>query len=127
MTTKLAIVVLILLALQSAVAFQAPSADRAANQGTLRQIVPGHYIYSTNNEGRLFNSGVVATSEGVLVFDALDSEVIARAQRQAIADVVKQPIRYLVSVARRFRFSISARRTRGETASCSFPRTGSCT
>jgi cyclase len=97
MTTKLAIVVLILLALQSAVAFQAPSADRAANPGTLRQIVPGHYIYSTNNEGRLFNSGVVATSEGVLVFDALDSEVIARAERQAIADVVKQPIRYLVS------------------------------
>ena len=39
----------------------------------------------------------MATSEGVLVFDALDSEVIARAQRQAIATVIKQPIRYLVS------------------------------
>jgi glyoxylase-like metal-dependent hydrolase (beta-lactamase superfamily II) len=96
MTTKLAIVVWIL-ALQSAVGSQTPSADRAANPGTLRQIVPGHYIYSTNNEGRLFNSGIVATSEGVLVFDALDSEVIARAERHAIANVVKQPIRYLVS------------------------------
>jgi cyclase len=97
MRTTLAIVVLIILALPSAVVSQAPSTDRAANPGTLRQIVPGHYIYVTNNEGRLFNSGVVATSDGVLVFDALDSAMIARAQRQAIADVIKQPIRYLVS------------------------------
>ena len=97
MTTRLAIVVLLLLALRTIAASQAPSADGAANAGNLRQIVPGHYIYSTNNEGRLFNSGVVATSEGVLVFDALNSEAIARAQRQAIATVVKQPIRYLVS------------------------------
>ena len=97
MRTTLAIVVLIILALPSAVVSQAPSADRAANPGTLRQIVPGHYIYATNNEGRLFNSGVVATSDGVLVFDALDSAMIARAQRQAIADVIKQPVRYLVS------------------------------
>jgi glyoxylase-like metal-dependent hydrolase (beta-lactamase superfamily II) len=97
MTSTLAIVLVIVLALQTAGASQAPSVSRAANPGTLRQIVPGHYVYSTNNEGRLFNSGIVATSEGVLVFDALDSEMIARAQRQAIADVVKQPIRYLVS------------------------------
>jgi cyclase len=97
MTSKLAAAALILLALHSVVGSQAPSANRAANPGTLRQIVPGHYVYSRNNEGRLFNSGVVATSEGVLVFDALDSEAIARAERQAIADVVKQPVRYLVS------------------------------
>ena len=97
MRTRLTIAALILLALRSAVAFQAPSADGAPNPGTLRQIVPGHYVYATNNEGRLFNSGVVATSEGVLVFDALNSEVIARAQRAAIAAVIKQPIRYLVS------------------------------
>src|SRR5215510_10895093 len=90
-------VVLIVLALQSPVASQAPSVNRAANPGVLRQIAPGHYVYSTNNEGRLFNSGVVATGEGVLVFDALDSEAIARAEQQAIADVVKRPIRYLVS------------------------------
>src|SRR5262245_17368727 len=87
----------ILAALQSVAASQAPSADRAANPGRLRQLIPGHYVYSTNNEGRLFNSGVVATSEGVLVFDALDSEAIARAERQSIADVIKQPVRYLVS------------------------------
>ena len=97
MTSRFAIVVVILLALQSAGSSQAPPANRAASQGTLRQIVPGHYVYSRNNEGRLFNSGVVATSEGVLVFDALDSEAIARAERQAIANVVNQPIRYLIS------------------------------
>jgi cyclase len=97
MTSQLAVAVSILLALQGAAASQAPSANPAARPGTLRQIVPGHYVYSRNNEGRLFNSGVVATREGVLVFDALDSEAIARAERQAIADVVNQPIRYLVS------------------------------
>jgi cyclase len=97
MTSRLAIVVLTVLALQSAIASQTPSADRAANPGHLRQIVPGHYVYTTNNEGRLFNSGVVATSDGAVVFDALDAEVIARAQRQAIAATVKQPVRYLVS------------------------------
>jgi cyclase len=97
MTSKLAIVAVIVLVLQSVGASQAPSANQAENTGTLRQIVPGHYVYVTTNEGRLFNSGVVATSEGVLVFDALGSDAIARAQRQAIAAVVKQPIRYLVS------------------------------
>ena len=97
MMCKPALIVLIVLAVQSAVVSQAPSANRAANQGTLRQILPGHFVYTTINEGRLFNSGVVATSDGVLVFDALDSEAVARAQRQAIADAVKQPIRYLVS------------------------------
>jgi cyclase len=97
MTTRLAIVVSIVLALQSAVAFQAPSGDGAATAGTLKQIIPGHYVYATTNEGRFFNSGVVATSDGVVVFDALGSEATARAQRQAIASVVKQPIRYLVS------------------------------
>ena len=97
MTFQFAVVVSILLALQGAVASQAPSANQAVMPGTLRQIVPGHYVYSRNNEGRLFNSGVIATREGVLVFDALDSEAIARAERQAIAAVVAQPIRYLVS------------------------------
>jgi cyclase len=97
MTTKLAITSLILLALSSAVASQAPSSDPAARTGSLRQIIPGHFVYTTNNEGRLFNSGVVAGSDGVLVFDALDTEAIARAERQAIANVIKQPVRLLVS------------------------------
>jgi hypothetical protein len=68
-----------------------------ARTGSLRPIIPGHYVYTTNNEGRLFNSGVVATNDGVLVFDALDTDAIARAERQAIANVIKQPVRFLVS------------------------------
>jgi cyclase len=97
MTTRLATATVLLLALQTAAASQAPSADRAATPGSLRQIIPGHYVFTANDEGRLFNSGVVATSEGVVVFDALDSEAVARAERQAIAGVVMQPVRYLVS------------------------------
>jgi len=88
---------LIFFALHSAGASQAPVADRAAGSGTLRQLIPGHYVYSINREGRIFSSGVVVTSEGVLVFDALESETIARAEREAIASTIKQPIRYLVS------------------------------
>jgi glyoxylase-like metal-dependent hydrolase (beta-lactamase superfamily II) len=87
----------IVLTLAGAAAAQAPPANRAPTSGTLRQIIPGHYVYTQNNAGRLFNSGVVATSDGVLVFDALDSEALARSERQAIAGVTQQPIRYLVS------------------------------
>src|SRR5881396_1722458 len=96
MTSRLAILVVISLASGSAAAAQGPAAERAPTSGTLRQIIPGHYVYTQNNAGRLFNSGVVATSDGVLVFDALDSDALARAERQAIADVIKQPVRYLV-------------------------------
>ena len=97
MTTRLATITVLVLALQTATASQTPSADRAAGAGSLKQIIPGHYVFIQNTEGRLFNSGVVATSGGVVVFDALDSEAIARAERQAIAGVIKQPVRYLVS------------------------------
>jgi glyoxylase-like metal-dependent hydrolase (beta-lactamase superfamily II) len=61
--------------------------------GGLREIIPGHYVF---NSGDL-NSGIIATSEGVVVFDALDSEAVARAERQAIADTIRQPVRFLVS------------------------------
>ena len=97
MTIRLAMFVAIVLALSSAAAPQAPPANRAPTSGTLRQLIPGHYVYTQNNAGRLFNSGVVATSDGVLVFDALDSDALARSERQAIAGVTQQPIRYLVS------------------------------
>jgi len=73
------------------------AAAQAPTSGSLRQIVPGHYAYSENNNGRIFNSGVIVTSEGALVFDALDSEAIARAEREAISSTIKQPVRYLVS------------------------------
>jgi cyclase len=78
-------------------ASQASSAGQTASLGTLRQIIPGHYVYSTSNAGRVFSSGVIVTDEGVLVVDALDSEAIARAERESISSSVKQPVRYLVS------------------------------
>src|SRR5262245_12853084 len=61
--------------------------------GTLRELIPGYYVFSSTS----FNSGVIATSDGVVVLDALSSEAIARQEREAIASVIKQPIRFLVS------------------------------
>src|SRR3989442_818723 len=61
--------------------------------GILRQLIPGYYVFSSTS----FNSGVIATSEGVVVLDALSSEAIARQEREAIASVIKQPVRFLVS------------------------------
>jgi glyoxylase-like metal-dependent hydrolase (beta-lactamase superfamily II) len=61
--------------------------------GTLRQLIPGHYVFSSTS----FNSGVIATSEGVVVLDALSSEAIARQEREAIVSVIKQPVRFLIS------------------------------
>src|ERR1700722_3143987 len=61
--------------------------------GSIREIIPGHYIFSSGD----LNSGIIATSEGVVVFDALDSEAVARVQREAIANTIRQPVRFLVS------------------------------
>jgi glyoxylase-like metal-dependent hydrolase (beta-lactamase superfamily II) len=82
---------------RNAPASQAPPAGQAASSGNLRQLIPGHYVYSTINAGRVFSSGVIVTSDGVVVVDALDSEAIARAERAAISAATKQPVRYLVS------------------------------
>jgi glyoxylase-like metal-dependent hydrolase (beta-lactamase superfamily II) len=61
--------------------------------GTLRQLIPGYYVFSSTS----FNSGVIATDDGVIVLDALTSEAIARKEREAIATQIKQPVRFLVS------------------------------
>ena len=61
--------------------------------GELRQIVPGHYVYSFTT----YNSGIIVTSEGLVVLDALNSEATARAQREAMASTIRQPVRALVS------------------------------
>ena len=59
----------------------------------LRQISPGHYVFTSGT----FNSGVISTSEGVLVLDALNSGPVERAERKAIEDTIRQPVRALVS------------------------------
>ena len=96
--TKLATSLSIVLALAVAAASQQqPAAPQPpADLGHLRQIIPGHYVYTLNNNGRLFNSGIVSTGDGALVFDTLEFEAVARAERQAIADTIKQPVRYVV-------------------------------
>src|ERR1700688_2911647 len=60
---------------------------------SIREIIPGHYIFSSGD----LNSGIIATSEGVVVFDALDSEAVARVEREAIANTIRLPVRFLVS------------------------------
>jgi len=81
----------------SSLMFASAQTPRPPDTGSLRQIIPGHYVYSSMNGGRPFNSGIIVTGEGVLVIDALGSEAVARAERESIASVTKQPIRYLVS------------------------------
>src|ERR1700674_3369067 len=59
----------------------------------LREIIPGHYVFSSGT----FNSGLIVTSEGVVVLDALNSESVGKAEREAIANMSRQPVRVLVS------------------------------
>ncbi len=74
------------------------SGGQAAKAGGLKQLLPGHYAYSTTNDaGRLLSSGIIVTGDGVLVVDALDSVATARAERESIASLTTQPVRYLVS------------------------------
>jgi cyclase len=61
--------------------------------GKLEQIIPGHFVYS--NGARL--SGIIVTSEGVVVVDSLSSEAMAKHERSLIAAAASQPIRYLIS------------------------------
>src|SRR5436190_10447935 len=84
-----------------ATAFSQQAQRNPAGQGAaeeprsdaLRQIIPGHYMYTFGN----LNSGVIATSEGVVVLDAVESESVSRAERDAIAKTIGQPVRFLVS------------------------------
>src|SRR5882672_10149501 len=73
-----------------------PAGQAAAERtptGALRQIIPGHYAYSSST----YNSGIIVTGEGAVVLDALNTEAVARAQRDAMASAIRQPVRVLVS------------------------------
>jgi glyoxylase-like metal-dependent hydrolase (beta-lactamase superfamily II) len=69
------------------------SAQQTQRQTALRQIIPGHYVFSSGT----FNSGIIVTAEGVVVLDALNSEAVGKAERDAIANTIRQPVRSLVS------------------------------
>ena len=67
-----------------------------AEFGGLREILPGHYVY-TRQDGVTFNSGVSVTDEGVLVLDSQIDKTAGLRVREAIAQITPQPIRLLVS------------------------------
>jgi glyoxylase-like metal-dependent hydrolase (beta-lactamase superfamily II) len=75
-------------------ALAAAAATKEAPQpGKLEQIIPGHYVYS--NGARI--SGVIATSEGVVVLDALSNEAMAKDERRLIQEQIRLPVKYLIS------------------------------
>ena len=84
---------LVIVLLSSFSAFSQQGQRNPAGQTALREIIPGHYMFSSGT----LNSGVIVTSEGVIVLDALNSEPVARAERDAIANTIRQPVRLLVS------------------------------
>src|ERR1700730_2793870 len=74
-------------------AFSQQAQRNPAGKTALREIIPGHYVFSSGS----FNSGIIVTDDGVVVLDALDSEASGRAEREAIAATIKKPVRILVS------------------------------
>ncbi len=76
----------------------APQASGSNRSRGIRQIIPGHYVYQeTEDSSSSFNSGIIVTSEGVVVVDALNTEAVARRVREAISGVTTQPVRFLIS------------------------------
>jgi glyoxylase-like metal-dependent hydrolase (beta-lactamase superfamily II) len=74
-------------------ALAAQQQAEGAGTGRLEQVMPGHFVYS--NGARI--SGVIVTSEGVVVIDSLSNEAMARNERTLIAAAASQPIRYLIA------------------------------
>jgi hypothetical protein len=85
---KLAICLIVLIVCGLFAFSQQPQRSEA-----LRQIIPGHYVFTSST----YNSGVIVTGEGVILLDALNSEDVGRAERKAIEDAIRQPVRVLVS------------------------------
>ncbi len=67
--------------------------NQDTQSGTLEEIIPGHYFYNAGFQ----NSGVIATDDGVLVIDGLNSEARGRHVQQLISESIGQPVRYLIS------------------------------
>ena len=63
-TAAFLVISLILLVLHGALVAQTPPTNQAARTGSLKQIIPGHYVYTTNNEGRLFKRHTIKRCVG---------------------------------------------------------------
>jgi cyclase len=83
--------------LRSSAVQQAAPVVQTTSPESLRLIIPGHYMYSAFTAGRPFSSGIIVTSDGVLVVDTLGAEAVGRAQRESITSAIKQPVRYIVN------------------------------
>jgi glyoxylase-like metal-dependent hydrolase (beta-lactamase superfamily II) len=81
------------LALAIVVLGSCPAVSQQTRPTALREIIPGHFAFSSGT----FNSGIIVTGEGAVVLDALDSESAGKAERAAIANMIRQPVRFLVS------------------------------
>ena len=81
------------LATEAVVSPTSAQAAEDSRTGTLKQIIPGHFMYT--NGARM--SGVIVTSEGVVVLDALTDEAMAKNERLLIASTIRRPVRYLIS------------------------------
>ena len=79
--TKLAMSLVIVLALAGAAASQ-QAQQAPADLGRLRQIIPGHYVYTLNNNNRLFNSGILANGT-TFDYGPAPPEQVARARALA--------------------------------------------
>jgi cyclase len=65
----------------------------AEENGTLRQIIPGHYLYNAGFQ----NAGVIVTSEGAIVIDGLASEERGRHVRETIRAELGLEVVYLIN------------------------------
>ena len=94
-STLASVVGMVLLAsgCQEAAQTDAGQVSEDPQTGTLVEIIPGHYMYNSGFQ----SSGVIVTSEGVVVVDALNSEARGRHAQQLISSMIQQPVRYLIS------------------------------
>lgn len=86
-------IIVSLLILAPAVISPAGAREAVFGPGKLHPIISGHYAYYTNG----FVSGIIVTSDGVVVVDALGDKATAEDERKQIAAVIRQPVRYLIS------------------------------
>ena len=70
--------------------------DAYQTNGGLREIVPGHYVF-TRKATVTFNSGIIVTDDGVVVLEPLLDDEVATQVRRAVAEVTDQPVRFLIS------------------------------
>lgn len=82
------------------IALASPAAALDLPEGKLHRLAPDVYAYTlahdVSGEALLNVSGIVATSEGLVVFDGMPNEDSSRKLRQAAEGLGRGPVRFLV-------------------------------